>query len=192
MFDLKGILAASAVLILVGPAALAQQRPPAAVPAAPANPPAVSADPQATTAAFGDWTLRCQRAGEGAQAQKICEIVQTIQAQGQGPVAQIAIGRIDPKDPLKITVVVPHNISIPGSVRLSVDEKDAGPADLPWRRCMAMGCIGDLELRDDLLRRWRAQNAAARLAFKDAAGQEVVLPWSFRGLAQALDALAKS
>ena len=201
MLDSRSLLLASAFVVAVLAPAHGQQRPPAAPnpPAgqnwptpAQANPPPVAADPQATTAAFGDWMLRCQRAGEDAKPLKICEIVQTLQAQGQGPVAQIAIGRIEPKDPLKITVVVPHNIVIPGSVRLSIDEKDTGPADLPWRRCMPIGCIADLELKDDLLRRWRAQAAVARLSFKDSTGREVAWPWSFRGLAQALDALAKS
>jgi len=194
MLDSKSIFVVSALFAGVVAQSHAQQRPPAANWPAPAqvNPPPVAADPQATTAAYGDWMLRCQRAGEDAKPLKICEIVQTIQAQGQGPVAQIAIGRIEPKDPLKITVVVPHNIVIPGGVRLSIDEKDAGPADLPWRRCMPIGCIADLELKDDLLRRWRAQVAAARLTFKDSAGREVAWPWSFRGFAQALDALAKS
>jgi len=206
MLDSKSIFVVSALFAGVVAQAHAQQRVPAAqspqlaqnwpTPApipAQANQPPVTADPQATTAAYGDWMLRCQRAPDNPKAPRLCEIVQTIQVQGQGPVAQIAIGRVDPKDPLKITVVVPHNIVIPGGVRLSIDEKDTGPADLPWRRCMPMGCIADLELKDDvLLRRWRAQAAAARFTFKDSGGREVALPWSFRGLAQALDALAKS
>jgi hypothetical protein len=39
--------------------------------------------------------------------------------------------------------------------------------------------------------RWRGQTDPGQLTFKDAAGRDQSLPLSFRGLAQALDALAK-
>lgn len=47
-------------------------------------------------------------------------------------------------------------------------------------------------MKDDLLQHWRAQTTQGQLRFKDSAGRDVALPFSFRGLAQALDALAKS
>lgn len=152
---------------------------------------AAAPDPQATTATYGDWTLRCQRAGEPAV--KTCEIVQSLQVQGQpNPVAQIALGRPSPKEPLKLVVVVPTNVAFPSSPQLSIDEKDDGPAVLAWRRCIAGGCIAETVLKDDVLKRWRPQAERGRLQFKDATDRDVVLPFSFRGFADALDALTKS
>lgn len=183
--------AASAALLALGVAgtatpAVAQAQPPSA------QVPAVSPEPQQTTATFGDWVLRCTRIGPEANRQRACEVVQTLQRERQqGIIAQIALGRPTPRDPLKVTVLLPANISIPGAVRMDIDEKDPGPVDLGWRRCFAQGCIADAEAREDTLRRWRSQAGPGRLTFRDAANRDVSLQMSFKGLAQALDALAK-
>lgn len=153
----------------------------------------VSTDPQMTTANYGDWVLRCQRIGDGAAAQRLCDVAQSIQTQGaQAPIAQIAFGRIAAADPLRLTLVLPPNISFPSSPRMAVDDKDPRTIDLSWRRCLPDGCFADAEMKDDLLQHWRAQTTQGQLRFKDSAGRDVALPFSFRGLAQALDALAKS
>lgn len=187
-----GLVAALAAFAVAAPVPAASQTAPAApAPAAPAAP-AVSTDPQVTTATYGDWVLRCTRTGEGAQAQKQCEIVQTLQAQGQQAiVAQIAFGRLGPKEPLKLTVLLPVNTSFPGSVRMGLEEKDPAAQELGWRRCLPMGCFADAEPRDDLLRRWRAQAGSGVILYKDGTGRDVVLPMSMRGLAQALDNLPR-
>ena len=47
-------------------------------------------------------------------------------------------------------------------------------------------------MKDDQLKRWKALTAPARLQFKDSTGRELTIPVSTKGLAQALDALAKA
>jgi invasion protein IalB len=169
--------------------AAAQTKPEPAKPA----PAPVGADPQSTTANYGDWVVRCQHVADGATGRRVCEVAQIIQIQGgQGPIAQIAVGRLTAADPLRLTIVLPPNVSFPSSPRLAVDDKDALPADLSWRRCLPGGCFADVEIKDDLLQRWRSQSAQGIIKFKDSAGRDVTLPFSFRGFAQALDALAKS
>lgn len=171
------------VAVLAGPAA-AQTQP---------STPAVSPEPQQTTATFGDWVLRCSKVGTEGNQQRACEVVQTLQRKGQqGIVAQIAVGRASPRDPMKLTVLLPVNIAIPGAVRMDVDEKDTGPVDLGWRRCFPQGCIADADAKDDVLRKWRAQTGTGRLTFRDAANRNITVQMSFKGLAQALDALARS
>jgi invasion protein IalB len=161
-------------------------------PAASATAP-VSHDPQATTATYGDWVLRCQKQGEGAPAIKTCEVAQSLQVQGQAdPVVQIAIGRLSQKDPLKLVIVVPTNVSFPSTPQLAIDEKDEHPAMLTWRRCVPGGCVAETIVKDDLLKRWRSQSGRGRLQIKDAGNRDVVLPFSFRGLSEALDALNRS
>jgi len=161
--------------------------------AAKPTPAPVGADPQSTTANYGDWVVRCQHVGDAATGRRVCEVAQIIQMQGgQGPVAQIAVVRPTAADPLRLTIVLPPNVSFPSSPRMAVDDKDAQPADLSWRRCLPGGCFADIEIKDDLLQRWRGQSAQGIIKFKDSAGRDVALPFSFRGFAQALDALAKS
>jgi invasion protein IalB len=166
---------------------------PAEAPAPAALPP-VSADPQATSAIYGDWTLRCGHIGEGAQSQKICEIVQTFTIQGQqGPFAGLSIGRPSPKDPLQITFVVVPDILLGSGVKVAVDDKDTQPVDLTWKKCELPGrCFADAEFKDDVLKRWKAQTGRGLVQFKQANGHELGVPVSFRGLAQALEGLAKS
>jgi len=169
------VLAVAAVLGAITPA-LAQQKPaPAPAPspnsAAQSSAPApVSAEPSSTTASFGDWVLRCQK----VEAVRACEIGQTINVQGQQqPIAQIAIGRPAPKERLRITVVLPNNVTLANS------------------RCLPMGCFADAEVPEDQLRRFRTATEQGRATFSDGGGREIALPFSFTGLAQALDALGR-
>jgi invasion protein IalB len=169
---------------------------PAAAQTNPKPPALVSSDPQSTTAAYGDWVVRCQRVGQGVATQHICEAAEVIQTQGaqgaQSPIAQIAIGKAAAAEPLRLTLVLPPNISLPSSPRMAVDDKDPHPVNLNWLRCLPGGCFADIEIADDVLQRWRALTSQGVISFKNAAGREIAVPFSFRGLAPGLDALAKS
>jgi invasion protein IalB len=147
---------------------------------------------QSTTATYGDWTLRCQQAGAPPQGRRSCEVFQSVMVQNQSaPFAQIAFGKPTPEDTLHVTVVVPVNVSFPNRMRIAVDENDAQAAELNFTRCVPTGCFASAGTKEDTLKRWRPLTTAGRVTFKNAAGQEVTMPISFRGLAQALDALAK-
>jgi invasion protein IalB len=190
-FSLSSSLAGLCLLALALPdgAALAQT---AAAKAGAAQAPApVPNEPNTTIASYGDWVLRCQRIDLAGKAARVCEVAETIQVEGQAhPIAQLAIGRMAPGDPLRATAVLPTAVSFPSSVRIS-ETKNGAPLSLEWRRCLPGGCFADTPIKDDLLARWRSQTDAGQLTFKDAAGHDQNLPLSFRGLAQALDALAK-
>ena len=156
------------------------------------KPAPVSEDPELTTASYGDWVVRCQRVGEGEKAVKTCEAAQTIQPQGQtAPMAEYALARGAPSDPLRLTVILPPNIALPSNVRLVADDKDDAGVDLEWRRCIPGGCVADLAPDADTLKHWRALTGSGKLSFKNAGARLVTVPFSFRGLAQALDSLAK-
>jgi invasion protein IalB len=180
---------AAALLIaqtLVFPA-LAQAPAPAPKPAAP-----VGAEPQTTTATYGDWVLRCQRVGDTAN--KICELSLTIQGgqgQQQTPVAEIALGRAGKTDPFRMIAHLPTNISLPSVVKFAAGEKDAHPQEMTWRRCVPAGCFADLTLTDAQWKGLHGQTEPGSVEFTDSAGRAVKFPISFRGLPQAMDALAK-
>lgn len=172
-----------------GAAALAAS--PAAAPAQ-AAPPPVSAEPATTSATYGDWVMRCQRVGEGTAARRMCEVAQTIRVQqGRDPIAEVALGRLPVEKALHLTALLPPNVSFPSSVSVA-GEKPAQTLDLQWRRCLPGGCFADAVAADDLIKAWRGTAGAGKLTFKDAGGRDVQLPVSFRGLAQALDALDKA
>ena len=151
MAKLRIALASLGLFAIVASPAAAQQ------PAAAAQTPPVSADPQTTAATFGDWILGCVALQDAAKSTaRRCEITQSIQVQGAGRIAQVVVGRMDAKAPLLLTVVLPSNISFGTAVRVSVDEKDAQPVDLAWQRCLPGGCFSNIELKDDVLKRYRA------------------------------------
>jgi invasion protein IalB len=163
------------------------------VPAAKSESPRpVDAEPNSTLASFGDWTLRCQRLGNGAETQRVCEVTQQIRSRDQqNPVAELAIGRLKKADPLRLTLVLPVNITFSNPPSFSADGKASEPLDLGWRKCLPGGCIADALLKDDVLRRWKIQASAERVTWTDAAGRDLAIGLSFRGLTQALDALSK-
>src|SRR5262249_192868 len=115
--------------ISLAPIAYAQaptrQPPPAApgaparqAPAAPAEAPRpVGSEPEATTATYGDWVMRCQRIAAANATQRVCEVAQSVQAQGQqNPILQVALGSLGAKEPIKLTIVAPVNVSFPSVV----------------------------------------------------------------------------
>lgn len=192
------LLAATVAIAAVVPAAAQAPRggpqPTNAVPAADARQAETGAD--LMTATYGDWQLRCRNAIPGSANQpaipRTCEVTQSVIIQGQSqPFAQLAFGKPSPNDALFFTTVLPINISFPSTVRITMDEKDAQPVELAWTRCIPGGCFASVSVKDDALKRWRAKDDAGRFTFKNSAGQDVTLPFSFRGLSRALDALAK-
>ena len=199
---MRFLRAAVALFCMSGAGALAQTKTPATPkPAAAPSADAASAsgtkqaqpaDPeiQTTTATYGDWILRCQRV-VATPARRSCEIVQSIVIKGQNaPFAQIAFGKLDPKDPLSITLLLPHNVTLAAKPRVALDEKDQQGAELVWTRCLPAGCFATSAPKDEVLKRWLASPQAGRAAFQNGGGQDVVLPISFRGLSAAIDGLA--
>jgi invasion protein IalB len=185
---------ALAVLGLAAPA-LAQQTPPAKPPAnqpAPANPPAPApaADPAQTTATYGDWVLRCVRTGDKGSGPRACEVVQTMVLQGQQqPVAQVALGY--DKSDLRLTLLVPPAVSFSRNPALGVAGATTPHYDLSWRRCLPTGCFADVQVGPELTKLLRSRTEPMQFSFKDAGERDAALPFSFRGLVPALDALAK-
>ncbi len=154
----------------------------AAAPVGPTVPP-----PQQTTATFEDWTLRCVRPERAAA---ICEVSQTVSNQSQQPVAQTALGRTPgTSEPMRLTVLVPTNISMATAPRL-VAAGDLA-VDLGWRRCLSNGCVADAMLSEAQVLTLRALKEKGRVVYQDASGREMDMPFSPKGLPAALDALAK-
>jgi invasion protein IalB len=187
---------AGACLLALSGAATAQQARPVAppAPAAPAAPaePAQSETPQRTTATYANWVLTCDTK-PGPPPQKVCQIVQMVQAQAQGrtvPFSTIAVMHPVKGQPTKLMMQVPPNITISTNVRIQTADADPGVA-APFARCAPGGCLVDFELKDDVLKRFRTASGNGKITYADVTGHEVVVPLSFSGFDQAFDALAK-
>jgi invasion protein IalB len=153
-------------------------------------PAAVPVVPERTTATFGDWTLRCEAAA--APAKRVCEVAQAIAQQGQtNPIAQVAIGKPGPGEGRRLTVVLPTNIAIITNPQVSIAKAGAAPLELSWQRCTSGACFAFVPLSDEAANVLSAQSEPGRIVYKDAADRETAISLSFRGLSQALAALAK-
>jgi len=199
---------AAALLLTFAGAAAAQQPPPKPAPpkpaaaqhpapatqgqAAPAAP-AAPADqtPQRTTASYGDWTVRCEST-PGPPPQKNCEMDQLAQMQGQAnPISRVVIPLMPKGEPPKLFVQVPINVSFTAPLKMTADAKDAG-ISTPFRRCVPAGCFVEIDLKDDLQKKFRAATAeSGKILYKNAGDQDVTIPVSFKGFAQAYEALLK-
>lgn len=147
-----------------------------------------NAGPQRTTATYGDWTVRCVMQGKATS----CEMAQAMQIKGQTrPIAQVAIGRQPKTGTLKIVFEVPANVWLPDGVKLATDSKTAEIAT-SFSRCVPAGCFAEKEISTTEIKALGAQKKAGRLAFKDAAKQQIAIPVSFKGFADAFSALPKS
>ena len=163
-------LAAIAVLLTLSAAAAAQT------------------PPQRTTATYEDWTVQCEQQA-GPPPQKLCEMVQTVQSQGQ-TVSRVALGHATKAEPFKIVVQLPVNLWLPAGVRIQADDKDPG-LTLGFKRCVPAGCFADIDIRDDVVKRLRAATANWKITFKNSGQQDGAVPLSFKGFNQAFDVLLK-
>jgi invasion protein IalB len=150
----------------------------------------VSADPQATSATYGDWLLSCRRLGDTQQ--RICDVSQRIQVQGQpGPIARLSFAVDSAAKKLRLTVVLPNNAMIPAQPTVANGDAGQDEVKLAWHRCMPGGCFADALLPDDVVKAWRNSTEQGRITFRDGLGRDIGVPISFRGLSPALDALVK-
>lgn len=177
---------------VAGTPGFAQGQPSAKPAAGPTKAAPVGGEPGATTATYGDWTLRCQRIGEGDKTSKVCEVVQAVQAANQrGPIAQIAIGHLPGDATLRLTAALPVNLSFPNEIRLNLPGSKPIALTLELRRCLPSACFADMEFKGDQMKTLLAADASGTLGFRDAAGQVIAVPVSPRGLQQAVAALQK-
>ncbi len=178
----------------------ARAQPARAQPAAPpAAAPAPAADlPDRTQASFGDWAVRCEtQRPQGQPVARVCEMALTMNDQRGQPIAQLVVGRPTRTDPYRMLVQLPLELRVDQPARLLTDPAApvADALNLAFRLCSTArgGCFGEIEnLPAPAIARMRARaENQGRLDFRDSAGREVQILFSFRGFGQALDALTR-
>jgi len=129
----------------------------------------------------------------GSPPQKACEIVQVVQAQAQGrtaPFSRVTITHPVKTQPVKLVLQVPTNITVSTNVHIQTADADPG-ITAPFARCAPAGCFADFELKEDMLKKFRATSGNGKITYADVTGHDVVVPLSLSGFSQAFEALAK-
>jgi invasion protein IalB len=188
-----------AVAILTAPwsAVHAQAPHPAQRPAQPAQQqPAPTArapqneEPQQTTATYGDWVLQCVTSSSSPATQN-CDMAQVSQLQGKNvPFSRVAITHPDKGATVQLIVQVPVNASFATPVHIQTDDTDSG-LSAPFSNCTPGGCFAIIDVKEEVLKKFREAHSVGKMAFADAGGHAVAVPLSFNGFEAALDALLK-
>lgn len=194
----RSLSAWALVLGVVVAAGTSQARSQTAAPAQskkPASAPAATPDgnaPQATTATYGEWVVRCavsQPKDGTMKGGKVCEALTGVQAQGQqGLFAQVAVGRIAKDQPVRLVVQLPNGVFLPPGATLYLSEKAQSGIDTVFSSCPPRGCFADTELKADQLAALKSAKGPGRLEFVDGARKRFAVPISFDGIDAAIDA----
>jgi len=188
--------AAAAMMVAFAATVYAQQPPrpaPAQHPVPVTHTPTPSQDievPQQTTATYGDWVVQCVQSNS-PPTEPVCDMAQVTQLQGKNvPFSRVAIGRPERGEPVKLIVQVPVNASFATQVHIQTADQDPGVI-APFTDCTPAGCFAEFDLKEDIMKKLREADGLGKLSFADAGGHGVTVPMSFKGFAQAFEALAK-
>jgi len=147
--------------------------------------------PEQTNAVFGNWTNRCFRVSD-AGTPPICEVVSSIQAraQAQGDLTlnvQIAVGQSERPGWIRIAVGVPSDVLLGTPVRLTRENVAIPP--LVYDRCDGRWCRAIADIDEGTLQLLMSAPGDGRLQYQTSAGQDFIVPVSFRGFQDAIAAM---
>lgn len=141
--------------------------------------------PQATTATYRDWTVRCDHLPE-TPPRRVCEVVQAVRANdGQAVLAQIVIGQPAPDQPTKLIVQLPAGVWLPANVTLTAPSGESATAT--FTRCMQL-CVADADIAQPIVDALKAATEPAKLTFQDGSRRPIELPISLNGFTAAINA----
>lgn len=133
----------------------------------------------------GDWIVNC---AEDQNARKSCAMSQTLSnSKTRQTIASWAILR-DGNGKTNATVTVPLGVLVSVGLRAGVDEKSA--FDVPYRTCIAQGCVATFEMSNQLIAQL---GKAEKFSFVTRTAQEqpLTVEFSLRGFAKAHEILVQ-
>ena len=133
----------------------------------------------------GDWIVIC---AEGQNGGKSCAMSQTLNnSKTRQTIASWAISR-DTNGKTSATVTVPMGVLVSVGLRAGVDEKSA--FDVPYRTCIAQGCVATFEMNNQLI---TALGKAEKFSFVTRTVQEqpLTVEFSLRGFSRAHEILVQ-
>ena len=164
---------------------------------------AQTAEPSATTATYGNWTVTCGTAAvEGATApQKVCQMTTKLNLKGADgqlrPLLEIAVGLPPGGTEPRIVLQVPIDVALREALVVSVDAQTAGADPMPqtdlvtatYFACVPTGCIADAVLKADAIAGLKATKTT-NVTFTALAGaKKITVPVEMTGFADAWAAL---
>ncbi len=111
-----------------------------------------------------DWQIRCDTP-PGAKAEQ-CALIQSVTAEDRANVGLtvIVLKTADQKSRL-MRVVAPLGVLLPSGLGLKIDQADIGRAG--FVRCLPNGCIAEVIMDDELLKKLRTGKTATFIIFQN-------------------------
>jgi invasion protein IalB len=132
-----------------------------------------------------DWQIRCDTP-PGAKAEQ-CALIQSVTAEDRANVGLtvIVLKTADAKSRL-MRVVAPLGVLLPSGLGLKIDNADVGRAG--FVRCLPNGCIAEVVMDDELLKKLRAGKTATFIIFQTPE-EGIGFPMSMAGFGEGYDKL---
>jgi len=132
-----------------------------------------------------DWQIRCDTP-PGAKAEQ-CALIQSVTAEDRANVGLtvIVLKTADQKSRL-MRVVAPLGVLLPSGLGLKIDQADIGRAG--FVRCLPNGCIAEVVMDDDLIKKLRTSKTATFIIFQTPE-EGIGFPMSLNGFGEGYDKL---
>ena len=132
-----------------------------------------------------DWQIRCDTP-PGAKAEQ-CALIQSVTAEDRANVGLtvIVLKTADLKSRL-MRVVAPLGVLLPSGLGLKIDQADIGRAG--FVRCLPNGCIAEVVMDDELLKKLRTGTSATFIIFQTPE-EGIGFPMSLAGFGEGYDKL---
>jgi invasion protein IalB len=132
-----------------------------------------------------DWQIRCDTP-PGAKAEQ-CALIQSVTAEDRANVGLtvIVLKTADQKSRL-MRVVAPLGVLLPSGLGLKIDQADIGRAG--FVRCLPNGCIAEVVMDDELLKKLRTGKSATFIIFQTPE-EGIGFPMSLAGFGEGYDKL---
>jgi invasion protein IalB len=132
-----------------------------------------------------DWQIRCDTP-PGAKSEQ-CALIQSVVAEDRANVGLtvIMLKTADQKSKL-MRVVAPLGVLLPSGLGLKIDNADVGRAG--FVRCLPNGCIAEVVMDDELIKKLRAGKTATFIIFQTPE-EGIGFPMSLAGFGEGYDKL---
>jgi invasion protein IalB len=132
-----------------------------------------------------DWQIRCDTP-PGAQSEQ-CALIQSVTAEDRANIGLtvIVLKTADQKSKL-MRVVAPLGVLLPSGLGLKIDNADVGRAG--FVRCLPNGCIAEVVMDDELIKKLRAGKTSTFIIFQTPE-EGIGFPMSLAGFGEGYDKL---
>ena len=132
-----------------------------------------------------DWQIRCDTP-PGAKTEQ-CALIQSVTAEDRANVGLtvIVLKTADAKSRL-MRVVAPLGVLLPSGLGLKIDNADVGRAG--FVRCLPNGCIAEVVMDDELIKKLRTGKTATFIIFQTPE-EGIGFPMSLNGFGEGYDKL---